>query len=123
MIRAARPGPLSLFVHALDDTGALCGATPTGKWRATSRWPINCPRCLYVMARPRYAFCESPQASGALVHIRQVGVEGIVQAGYASTQKALCGVVVGWDRGALTSANRPDQQRLCRTCKRLVSST
>lgn len=123
MIVAARTGPLSIWVHGLDDTGALCGAKPTGKWRQTSRLPINCPKCLYVMGKARYAVCEAPIGVGhSLLHVRLVGPEGISKAGYASTQRALCNNIVGWDIGPLEPGMIHDPKRLCHTCRVAITA-
>lgn len=122
MIIAARPGPLSIVAHAVDDGGALCGATATSKWRPTNRLPINCPRCLFVMATPRFVLCEMPTAtSKSVIHIRKVGPEGIVKAGadHVGTRRSLCSQPIAWDLDAISNADvrRGGNQRLCRLCE------
>jgi hypothetical protein len=100
MTLAARTHPLSMVVHAVEAPGALCGARPfSGRWRSTMRLPINCPKCLYELSRPRLAICETPGPLGGREHIRRVGPEGIVSGrNRAAGLTTICGVIVGWDR-------------------------
>jgi hypothetical protein len=118
---AARRTSISLVVHAIDDTGALCGVRPQqGRWRPSKRLPVNCPRCLYVMSRPRYATCETPTASGGSpLHVRAVGAEGIDRHGSSGQTKTLCGMIVGWDIAELRAEDFR-YPRICQVCIRQI---
>lgn len=122
MIAPARASRLSLVAHAVDATGALCGARPQGRWRLTARLPVNCPRCLLRLAQPRWALCESPAAwANAPVHVRQVGHEGVSLSGNAAGAKTLCGLLVGWDLRELeTLETVRGLSHVCAVCARVA---
>lgn len=122
MIAPARTSALSLVAHAVDSTGALCGARPSGRWRLSSRLPVNCPRCLMRLAAPRWALCESPgQHAHLAVHVRKVGHEGIAFSGNPTGAKTLCGLVVGWDDRELESLETLRELReVCPRCSRMA---
>lgn len=113
---AARVGPLSPFVHAVDDGGALCGARPRGGWRMSRFLPINCPACLLEMSKERYAFCETPVATSmSRLHIRQLGPDGLRRGGVGQAQ-TLCGKPVGWDVELVADFDAADE-RVCAACR------
>lgn len=128
MIVAARASGLSPFAHAVDDTGALCGARPQGKWRMVKRMPVNCPRCLLRMGAERYALCEVPTASTrSPIHIRRVGMEGVSKSGSSMGAMTLCNLGVGWDLSELRSSAELEGpasylQRFCSPCLRVYSN-
>lgn len=128
MSYAARTHRLSPVAHVVDDLGALCGARPAPKWVLTRWLPVNCPRCLISLARPRYAFCESPTASTtSRMHIRVVGPEGLSLSGNAGGARTLCGQPVGWDLEAEVPAlmAATEDRETCGQCRmryRVVSA-
>lgn len=133
MIVAARARWLTMVVHGVDDTGALCGARPdtprgvTGKWRR-SELPINCPRCLMRMGGERWALCGAPTAMpNAPIHIRRVGPEGVSFTGNPGAARALCAATVGWDVQELRPGRPPvellkPREVLCAACERVYTT-
>jgi hypothetical protein len=129
-VTAARAHRLSPFVHAVDSTGSLCGATARGRWLLSEVMPVTCPRCLLRLGRPRWATCETPTATarGSHVHLRRVGPEGIELSRNPSGARTLCGQLAGWDlaevpsisRAAVELVDRGARVRggLCPTCRR-----
>jgi hypothetical protein len=116
---AARAHPLSPVVHAVEPPGALCGARPSkGRWRRTTRLPINCPRCLLALGRPRFAVCQTPSSVGPHRHLRRVGPEGITSGrDRAVGLVTLCGAVVGWDVSPVREAHKTDPY-VCPVCRK-----
>lgn len=120
MTQVARTSALSLFAHAVDDAGALCGARPKrGRWRRSEILPVNCPKCLVELSRERLATCETPTGGVSRRHIRRVGPEGICTKGSFLRAKTLCGNVAGWDLKSLSPADLEDS-RCCRDCRRIL---
>jgi hypothetical protein len=120
---AARAWRWSPVVHAVDGGGALCGARPrAGRWTANTRIPINCPRCLYELSRPRYAFCQSPSAARAPRHIRVLGPEGLQLRSSSGSFRTLCGMAAGWDIARVEKTPAPGNPSVCRSCVRELRS-
>lgn len=114
----ARSHRFSLIVHAIDDSGALCGARPKGgDWIASTRIPLNCPTCLVKSGLPRYAYCELPVAvQPPMRHIRQVGPEGMSKTGVVGGTRTLCNRVSGWDVSMVAATPAPGTSGLCPSC-------
>jgi len=115
---AARARKLTMFVHAVDDFGSLCGARPAKKkWVATESLPITCPRCLWSMSRTRYAVCRAPTETPAdWLHIREVGPEGMRKYSGVGAVRTLCGRHGGWDV-SVVSAEAVRSHRMCAACR------
>lgn len=115
----ARPHRFSPFVHAVDDFGAVCGATPRGVWVPNASLPLTCPKCYLKLSVPRYVFCGSPDVSaGIRTHVRLVGVEGARRSTGAGSFLTLCGKPAGWDMSPVEKTPAPPGQgdELCRDC-------
>lgn len=114
---AAKTTRLSLKVHAVDDTGALCGARPRGKWTPATLIPITCPGCLWTMGRRRLAFCVSPEPLlTRTFHIRLVGPEGISFTARHAGIRTLCRKPVLQDKWPY-EVERLDDPDLCPSCR------
>lgn len=121
----ARTHKLIPVVHAVDDTGALCGARPrNGRWVPNTKLPVTCPKCMVRMTLPRYTLCLVPSSLTSkrrpLRHIRRVGAEGVMKSSGPVRLETLCGANASHDLELLERTPTPGDESNCPRCVRAM---